>query len=125
MSETKHFRLISLTFIAVFWTTTASAGQPIYHVQQVDPNFDVGAMAGPGVQIHRIPKSALPSIETRDRVIHEAGLQKDASGWDELDKDLLYLRAQKADTPDALAKQYPDLEPKNLGAFMKLVKRAR
>jgi hypothetical protein len=93
---------------------------PIYHVQQVDPSFDVNGLAGPGVQVHSSSKADLPDVQVRNQIIAKAGLEEDVKNWDELDKDLLYVRAKKAETSADLKKKYPSLPGTKLGKLIQL-----
>src|SRR4051794_38579532 len=54
-------------------------------------------------QAFEVPKRA-----QRVRSLEQAGLQREVAGWDELEQDLLYLRAQKSSVED-LRKKYPKL----------------
>jgi hypothetical protein len=103
-----------------------NASTPTFQVQQIDPNFDVQKMAGPGVKIHtreelRGKNTKLPTTEFRDSCFSKAGLQASVRHWDQLDKDHLFVSARDA-TPERLSELYPKLSKDKLLALSRLVK---
>jgi hypothetical protein len=100
----------------------AESGSGQFQVQALDPNFDVSAMKGPGVQVHSYaeatePARQLPSPHDEDRLFTEAGVSSMISSWDQADRDLLFLRSRDF-TGERLKELYPRL---SLKALKKLV----
>ena len=101
-----------------------TAGQ--YHVQSLDPNLDVSPMAAPNVVVHQAkapkqdPNSLLPSTETRDKAFRQVGIADELAGWDQLDRDQLYLRARHM-KEDRVLGYYPKLTRKKLIALVEML----
>lgn len=104
--------LNSMTLI--FPTLALSAA---VHVQQINPNFDVSKMKKPGVEVHTVSapaKEPLPAIKNREAVFAKAGFtEAELKSMDELDRDMLYLRAQQKPANE-LEKMYPKLKKEKL-----------
>lgn len=68
---------------------------PIY-VEALDPGFDPSAFTGYGTRLRRPPESRTrPPLRpaARDRALARAGLVDKVASWDQLEKDLLVMRA--------------------------------
>jgi hypothetical protein len=107
--------------------TANSLGNPgQYHVQSLDPNFDVSPFAAPGVVVQqaKAPKqdasAMLPSTDARDKAFNRAGISADLTGWDQLDRDQLYLRAEHMNEERVIA-YYPKLPKKKLGSLVQML----
>ena len=114
----------------VFAATTSNNQQPVYQIQQMDPKVPVEKLAGPGIKIHKASELkkkgwALPTVQDRETAFSQAGLKELIASWDQLDRDMLYLRARDQDTPTLIA-QYPKLPSGKLQAlhdYLKSVKK--
>jgi hypothetical protein len=97
-----------------------------YHVQSLDPNLDASSMGGPNVVVHpaptpkQNPDALLPSTETRDKAFKQVGIADELAGWDQLDRDQLYLRAQHM-KQDRVLGYYPKLTRKKLIALVEML----
>jgi hypothetical protein len=122
--------LISTAILSAHKATadsTNSLGNPgQYHVQSLDPNFDVSPFAAPGVVVRqaKTPKQdsndLLPSTDARDKAFRHAGINDDLTGWDQLDRDQLYLRAEHMSEQRVLA-YYPKLSKKKLSSLIQML----
>lgn len=118
---------LSFTFAAEQTPAPTQSPDAQFHIQQIDPNVDINKMAGPNVKLHTIDEltnksGKLPPVEVRDAAIAHAGLTDDVKAWDELDKDILYLRARNFDC-DRLKRSYPKLAPGKLSALQSEIKK--
>lgn len=100
-------------------------GDDKLHIHQLDPNFDAEKLKGDGVVLHKYdPKqqvTKLPDPQLRDINIEKAGLTEQTAKWDELEKDVLYLRAQTF-TPKELHAAYKDIGQEKLDKLADLAK---
>jgi hypothetical protein len=90
-------------------------------IRQVDPNVPVDQMAAPGVHIQHAtdPEEGgyhLPLPIVRDQAFEKAGIRGEIASWDQLDRDMLYLRARDMKLPEVL-KRYPSLPSAKLTAL--------
>ena len=82
------------------------------------PDYDVSGLKSPDVEIHSYKKSNGASVnrEEREDAIAQAGLKDAVKSWDELDRDVLYLRAQNLPF-EKLTAQYPRINKTALKKF--------
>jgi hypothetical protein len=102
----------------------AGDGQPDFQVE-VNPNvYPPKAFAGKGVKTGNIPArkkrpDALPDKTDREAAFARVpGLDADVAGLDELDRDLLFVRARTRPLAE-LRKLYPKIEAKKLTRLKK------
>ena len=119
-------------FVGLIFSQLAFAGSDAstatFHIQQIDKDVPVEQFAGPGITVHKADEKrsdvwSLPRVETRDKAFSGAGLSEDLKSWDQLDRDMLFLRARASD-PNALASAYPKISKKKLRALADAVKEA-
>ncbi|MGZ3790257.1 MAG: hypothetical protein ACXVLQ_17120 [Bacteriovorax sp.] len=61
------------------------------------------------------------SSSNRDKIFEQSEIHSELAGWDELARDLLWVRA-KRDTKDQLFQQYPQISKKKLDTLSNLIK---
>ena len=118
-------------FLILLGASNFVFADPVYHIQQMDKDVPVDRLAGPGVKIHKLDPAApggwsLPSVEERETAFSRADLRSDIADWDQLDRDMLYLRARSM-TLEVLSSQYPKLikeKLKNLKTSIASTKKA-
>jgi hypothetical protein len=115
MASTKN-RCGQLVLIFLLFTPSAFAdGQATFHIQGIDPDVPVEQMKQPGVVVHPARSETewkLPSIEEREKSFAAAHLTDHLVGWDNLDRDLLFLRAHQLPV-DELIRLYSSQLPAN------------
>jgi hypothetical protein len=104
-------------------------GAPQVQVQSMDPAFDAQAMKEPGVQVHAYGEApdaqrALPSPREEDRIFSNAGLSQALHSLDQVDRDILFLRARDLKT-ERLQTLYPKLSAKKLKQLADLAQAAK
>ena len=89
-------------------------------IHQMRPDYDVSSLKSPDVEIHpyNAKKSHGASVnrEEREEAITESGLKETVKSWDELDRDVLYLKAQNLPF-EKLTAQYPKIDKTVLKKF--------
>ena len=115
-----------LFLMSVAAPTWADDAKPTFHVQQVDKDFPVEQFAAPGIQVHKADEDKpgawnLPQVEARDKAFSQAGLTDDLKSWDQLDRDMLFLRARESGE-NGLVETYPKLSKKKLRALANFLK---
>jgi hypothetical protein len=112
-----------------------AVGDDAVHVVVLDPDFDASLLAKPGEKVKieteadlSDAKSSLPGSKERDKILADAQLLSYVTQWDELDRDLLLLRARDF-SADRLSRKYPQLPAQGLKALRQsvggLAKRAK
>ena len=94
------------------------------HVQQIDSNTDLSTMQMPGVKVHTLEelnKNDLPSVNNRDSLLETAGLSDEVKNWDQLEKDLLFIRAKGNNPEKKLKEKYPGINVSKLNKLARLV----
>ena len=119
-------KLFVLIASVLFSLPSTSRADDSFHIQQVDKDFPVEQFAGAGITVHKADEEKpgdwnLPQVEVRDKAFSQAGLTDDVKSWDQLDRDMLFLRA-RASTGDSLAESYPKLSKKKLRALVDVLK---
>ena len=114
------FALISYSFAG-----EPADSQAYFHIQPLDPSLKADGFTGfkdPRIRVHPAltAKRSLPSVQDRDRLIHNAGLEEDVAHWDQLDRDLLYIKAKRASEKE-LAAAYPKLDEGKLRHLSQMI----
>ena len=78
--------------------------------------YNVNGSIDPG------PRSEVLSGKLRDELFVKIGLAQVVTGWDELQKDLLFLRAKHAKNLQELHGKYPQINSSTLSELMKYAK---
>lgn len=117
----KLFALLALMALPSF---LAQAEEPDFQVE-VDPEvYSAKDFARKGVKTGKIPPrvkrpDAIPTKQERDTAFGcVPGLAEEIQGMDELDRDLLFVRARTKPLKE-LSKIYPSLDQKKLAALSK------
>src|SRR5438067_776847 len=95
--------------------------EPSIHVLPLNEHFDANKLAGPGIKIEKV-SSELPSRKARDAVFDRSGIIVQVKKWDELEKDLLFMRGKEMDLVRLIAR-YPSLPKEKLAKLSTLIKR--
>lgn len=86
---------------------------PVIHVQQLDPTLPMENFKGKNVKVHNVQELDknslnLPSRAEREKLFKASDLTTQVASWDEMDRDLLVVRAR--DYPiDRLVSSYPKI----------------
>ena len=85
--------------------------KPVIDVQQLNVDTDLSDFKAPDYRVHKISEGekTLPTRLERNRAIKAAGLDPIAKDWDEVDRDVLYMRAISLSMND-LQKDYPKIK---------------
>jgi hypothetical protein len=120
----------STVLIALF-ALPAWAGEPApsptpfkIQVQALQPGAELTPFEkNPAYETHAAPspRPALASPRERERLLAKSGLAPSLEGWDSVDRDVLFMRAQSLDW-DKLHAHYPKLPADALRSFQKLVR---
>lgn len=93
----------------------------------LDPEFPTESLRRSGYNVHlpggpdsSTQASEIPDPQVRDAIFQEAGLLSYVKNWAHLERDILFLRAEKQSLKDLIAK-YPNLPKRSLQALKKLV----
>ena len=100
---------------------------PEIHIIATEPGLDLSPFAGRPYQLHPYGEpspSEAPSARERDGYFQEAQLLVQVVDWDELEKDLLFLRARHQALPE-LKKKYPSFSERSLETLQRLTKKRR
>ncbi len=116
---------IPFLLVLVFALQARAEEAPKKYIDVYDPNYPKDAfqnVPGAKVLVHKEKKSQrLPSVEERDESFAKVkDLPTLVNGWDEMEKDLLFMRA-KHDSLTKLKKQYPAIDAKLLVKLSKVV----
>ena len=119
--------LLSGSLAGLFGTSFAFAGDPtVLQAQPLNSNYDASALpnakVAPPITSSAIEPddSAPPPRRMRDMTFRKAHLSKLVVTWDELDKDMFYLRA-KHEPIKALHKTYPKIGLAKLRRLKKVI----
>ncbi len=90
------------------------------HILQMDEDAPVDQLEAPGVRVHRLadplpPSEMLPPDE-RNRLIHKLNLEEATADWDALEKNLLFLRAER-ESIERLRARYSEIPLSTLRAL--------
>jgi hypothetical protein len=95
-------------------------------VIEADPTFDAQALSAQGYDVisyeeFNNPNAwADPSPKLRDFLFHEAGLDHALAKWDQLSRDMLFLRAQEYPLK-RLTTKYPQIPPAQLDLLLRKI----
>ena len=104
--------MFKLLFAFLFMPSAYALARMPVKVQALQPElthkeFGPGVFHGKFEELKSYP-STLPERESRENDLLAAGLLDDLQGWDELDRDLLWLKAQRLSIRE-LETQYPKI----------------
>ncbi len=115
----------ALVLASLLVSVLAFAEPDRVYVDLLDPSVQPEQVQGPHLTVRAAPTgglpSELPSVKMRDQFIEQAGLKKETSKMDQLDRDLLFKKAEW-DTLEELQKKYPAIPSEKLKKFQALVK---
>ena len=122
----KKFMIIAaLVFCSSAFAGADPTPTPTQKIQihQMRPDYDVSGLKSPDVEIHPYKKNHGASVnrEEREDALTESGLEPAVKSWDELDRDVLYLKAQNLPF-EKLTSQYPKIDKKALKKFYDLAR---
>lgn len=122
-------KLSIITALLISCAVAYADEKPSFHIQQMDEDFDVEPMKGPGIEVKTLkqlraekpkPEEGLPPPRERDSIFSKAGLKAAVEPMDALDRDTLYLRAREL--PHAkLQERYPKIDSASLKKLQDLV----
>ena len=95
-----------------------SPGQPTFYIQQVNPDFPAEKLAGPNTTVlsrkATAQHSELPDPVQRDDAFKAAGVSSAVTTWDNLDRDMFYVRVQRSAKFEPLVLAYPSVPAEKL-----------
>lgn len=114
-----------IIFSFVFLLSTNLLADDQIEIRSLDPGIDLSQIEDRKeikkvVGFPEFKKSQNPTVKDVDHAIEISGLKEDTSKFDQLDKDRLYLKAQKYPIK-RLVKDYPNLNPKKLEQLKEIV----
>ena len=85
--------------------------KPVIEVQQLNSETDLSGFQEPDYRVHKMSETnqSVPTRFERNRAIKVAGLEPVVKEWDEVDRDVLYMRAKNLSMKD-LQKDYPKIK---------------
>ncbi len=90
------------------------------HIMQMDEDAPMDQVEAPGVQVHRLadpsPNPEMLPQDERDRLIHKLNLEEATADWDALEKNLLFLRAER-ESVEELRARYNGISASTLRAL--------
>ena len=111
--------------LAFAQSDAAPTDSPKVQIHQMKPDYDVSGLKSPDVEIHpyqeKKNQSASVNREEREDAIAQAGLKEAVKSWDELDRDVLYLKAQNLPF-EKLTSQYPKIDKTALKKFYEVAR---
>ena len=120
-------KFISLIYAVFIFSFSVSAEDTFkVYVHSFDPDINlekiksekIEVKSGPGRYVSQMRD--LPSSYEMDSILKKAGFGKEVLNMDQMDKDLLYLKAKKRPM-EYLLRKYPDLPEKKLERLKKLI----
>lgn len=97
------------------------------HVIQMDADLPIEYLSADGVTVHPLNQDqpgGIPSREVRDQIFFKAGLYKDVAQWDDLAKDMLFMKSEYKSAQE-LKKAYPQLDPEKIQKLKILIQEFR
>ena len=119
------FFCISCVFLILSLSASAEDAFKV-HVHSFDPDINLGKIKSENIQVttgagrYISQTHELPSPYEMDSIFKNAGFGKEVLNMDQMDKDLLYLKAQKRPM-EYLLRKYPELPEKKLLKLKNLI----
>lgn len=120
----KFISIIFAFFILSFSVSAEDAFK--VHVHSFDPDINLEKIKSKNIEVksgagkYISQTQDLPSPYEMDNIFKKAGLGKEVLNMDQMDKDLLYLKAQKRPM-EYLLRKFPSLPEKKLETLKKLI----
>lgn len=118
--------VISVLYINDGYTKTSdkdSTRKPsqAYQINTFDPHFPIEYIDKDVYQVNPEEQQEAPTKKAQIKILKNSNLEQETKSWDELEKDILILRAANS-TIDNLTKNYPNISPQKLATLKNLVR---